>query len=49
VDVHGRHRADRRQPGLGYRLSDGRDTGRADIVLAAIVLLAALAGGGAAR
>jgi sulfonate transport system permease protein len=28
--------------GLGYLLSDGRETGRADIVLAAIVLLAAL-------
>lgn len=28
--------------GLGYLLTDGRETGRADIVLAAIVLLAAL-------
>ena len=28
--------------GLGYLLSDGRETSRADIVLAAIVLLAVL-------
>ena len=28
--------------GLGYLLTDGRETGRADIVLAAIVLLAVL-------
>ena len=28
--------------GLGYLLSDGRETGRADIVLAAILLLALL-------
>jgi sulfonate transport system permease protein len=28
--------------GLGYLLTDGRETGRADIVLAAIVLLALL-------
>ncbi len=28
--------------GLGYLLSDGRETGRPDIVLAAIVLLGAL-------
>ncbi len=43
MDVHDGRRADRGHArGLGFLLSDGRETGRPDLVFGAILLLALL-------